>query len=139
MTPGQPIQMAILVALLAVPVVVCFVIRKRFQGVQGFALAVVISAALLSGAVIVQWLSYGWYLEQQIAPLDRNGDGVWTPEEEATWTEEDKRNMDTFIGDGGRNVFAAIVFPVLSAAYSLTVVTVYWIFMAVKRRRVKHA
>lgn len=138
MTFGQLVQIAILIALLSVPVVVCFGIRKRFRGVKGFALAFVISATLMSAAVIVRWLGYDWYLEQQIAPLDRNGDGVWTPDEEATWTQEDKRNMDAYFGDGGRNVFAAIIFPAFSAAYSLAVVTIYWLFMALKQRQGKH-
>jgi hypothetical protein len=138
MTFGQLMQIAILIALLSVPIVVCFGIRKRLQGVKGFALAVVISAALMSGAVIIQWVGYDWYLEQQIAPLDRNSDGVWTPDEEATWTKEDKRNMDAYFGDGGRNVFAAIIFPSFSAVYSLTVVTMCWLFMAVRQRRDEH-
>ncbi len=139
MTTGQVIQIAILTALLSVPVVICVGIRKRFQGVKGFALAVAISAALMSGVVIVQWLGYDWYLEQQIAPLDRNGDGVWTPDEEATWTSEDKRNMEAYFGDGGRNVFAAILFPAFSTAYSLMVAGMYWWLMAVKQRRAEHA
>lgn len=137
MAPDQLIRIAIFVALLSVPVVVCFGIRKRIRGFKGFALSFVISAALMSGAVLGQWLGYSWYLEYQIAPLDRNGDGFWTPDEEATWTKEDRRNMDSYFGDGGRNVFAAIIFPTFSAAYSLAVVTVYWLFMAVKQRRDK--
>lgn len=138
MTLGQVIQIATFLALLFVPVIVCSGIRKRIRGFKGFALSFAISAALMSGAVVVQWVGYDWYLEQQIAPLDRNGDGFWTLDEEATWTKEDRRNMDSYFGDGGRNVFAAIIFPAFSATYSLAVVTIYWLFMAVIQRRGKH-
>jgi hypothetical protein len=139
MTLGQLIQIATFLALLSVPVVVCIWIRKRIRGFKGFALSFAISAALMSGAIIVQWIGYDWYLEQQIAPLDRNGDGFWTSDEESTWTKEDRRNMDSYFGDGGRNVFAAIIFPAFSATYSLAVVTIYWLFMAAKQRRGKHS
>jgi hypothetical protein len=139
MTSSQIIQTVVLLSLLSVPVFISFIIRKRFNGVKGFVLAFVISAGLMSGTVVFQWLSYDWYLEQQIAPLDRNGDGVWTPDEEAAWTKEDRRNMDAYFGDGGRNVFAAIIFPLFSAAYSFAIVAIYWLVTAVKHRRVKHA
>ena len=54
MTTGQFTQIAILIALLLVPVFACFGIRKRFQGAKGFALAVVMFATLMTGVVIAQ-------------------------------------------------------------------------------------
>jgi hypothetical protein len=131
---GQIIQIAIFVALLSVPIFICLAIRRRFQGIKGFILAVVISTVLMSIVVIIQWLGYDWLLEQKITPLDRNGDGLWAPDEEATWTKEDRRNIDFYFGDGGRNVFAVFVFPALSAVYSLAIATFYWLVMAFKKR-----
>lgn len=134
---GPLLQFVFVIGLLSVPVMVCVAVRKRFRGIKGFAAAVIASAALMSGAVIVQWWCYDWYLERQIAPLDRNGDGLWTPDEEVTWTKEDRRLLSTYHGDGGRNVFAVFVWPALSVAYSIAVAAMYWLALAVKRRRAK--
>lgn len=72
MTLGQLVQVTILITLLCVPIVVSMGTRRRFQGGKAFVLACVISITLMSGAVVVQWLGYHWYLERQIAPLDSN-------------------------------------------------------------------
>jgi hypothetical protein len=55
-----------------------------------------------------------YLLELQIAPLDLDGDGIWSPAEEATWTAEDRRRLAAHFGDGGRNVFALLVPPVVA-------------------------
>lgn len=119
---------------LLIPIFVSFVIRKRLQGVKGFFLVVAISSVIMSTITIAQVVIYNWNLEQKIAPLDRNGDGFWTPDEEATWTEQDHKNMRAYIGDGGRNVFAVFVFPIFSLLYSFLVVTVYWGVVAINRK-----
>ncbi len=112
-------------------------LRKRFPGLVGFVLAVVISTSIMSGVVITQVLGYKLYLEHKVALLDRNGDGFWTPDETVTWTEEDRKTMDAFIGDGGRNAFAVIMFPAFSLLYSLSIASGYWLFSAAKPGRKK--
>lgn len=62
--------------LLVIPVLLAFVIRKRIQGVGAFILIVGISSLLMSSVVIINVVIYNWYLEEQIAPLDRDGDGI---------------------------------------------------------------
>lgn len=120
MEVSQFVYLVVFTALLAVPVFTCTLVRKRFRGLSGIALVVIVSSVVMSSVVIIQQLSYDWYLEQQIAPLDRNGDGFWTDVEQSTWTDQDYKNMEAHIGDGGRNVFSAIVFPIFSIVYSLS-------------------
>lgn len=121
--------------LLFVPVVTSALVQKKYARIAGFLLAAVLSSVLMSSAVITTWLVSEWRLEQRIAVLDRDGDGFFSPDEETTWTEEERHSMDVHIGDGGRNVFAAIIFPVFSAAYSFIVVGVYWVVSMFKQRR----
>ncbi len=116
---------------------VAFVIRKRTGGIRAFFLVVGISAFVMSSAVIAQVAIYNGYLEEQIAALDRDGDGIWSSDEKTTWTEQDHKNMNAYIGDGGQNVFALMIFPVLSVIYSLVATSVFWMAVALanKRRR----
>jgi uncharacterized membrane protein len=107
-----------LFVLLLIPVATAAVVRKRFSGVAAFVAITVISSVLMSGLVVAQWWAENNYLEQQIASLDRDGDGFWSPDEKATWTAQDLRHMAAYIGDGGRNVFALLVAPALSTVYS---------------------
>ena len=135
MTTFQILHIAVYIVLSCVPVAVAYTVRKRLTGLVGFGLVVVLSSVLMSGVVIVQWLGYDSYLEAKIAPLDRNGDGSWSDDEIATWSEEDHKYMDSYIGDGGRNVFAAIIFPVFSLAYSFIVASIYWLVIYIRSRR----
>jgi hypothetical protein len=75
-----------------------------------------------------------YYLELEIAKLDRDGDGFWSDDEQLTWTGEDRANLERHIGDGGRNVFSAIIFPIFSACYSLIIVSTWWLVVYLKRR-----
>jgi len=115
------------IALLGVPFVFSYSIRKRFKGVYGFCMVVGLSSILMCSVVVVQWLVSDWYLESKIAPLDRDGDGFWSEGETATWTAEDHKNMEIHFGDGGRNVFVVIIFPFFSLLYSFISTLVYWL------------
>lgn len=135
MTTIQVIHIAVYIVLSFVPIAVAYKVRKRLTGVGGFGLVVVLSSVLMSGVVIAQWLGYDSYLDYRVSPLDRNGDGFWSDDEEATWSEEDHKNMDLYIGDGGRNVFAVIIFPMFSFAYSFIVSSIYWFVIYIRSRR----
>lgn len=115
--------MAILFALV-IPLITTAIVRKRFSGMAAFGLIVVVSFLLMSGLIMAKWWVHHWSLEQQIAPLDRDGDGFWSAAEKATWTEQDHQNMAAYMGDGGRNVFAILVAPVLALIYSIMVASV---------------
>ncbi len=118
------VAIAMLLGLMMVPWVTMVMVRKRFSGMTAFVLVVVISFAVISSAIMAQWWIYNGYLEQQIAPLDLDGDGFWSAAEKATWTEQDHQNMAAYIGDGGRNVFVFFVAPVLSLLYATGVACV---------------
>ena len=120
--------------LFCVPFVVAYKVRKKTKGVLGFAKGVVFSTLIMSGIGILLWFGYSIYLEILISPLDRNGDGFWSPEDEATWTEQDRKNMDTFFGDGGRNVFAVFIFPIISLLFSFSVMTLCWLMLFIKSK-----
>ncbi|MGF1461480.1 MAG: hypothetical protein ACFBSG_20940 [Leptolyngbyaceae cyanobacterium] len=116
--------MFLLLVLVLVPFITAFLVRQRFTGKVAFVGIVVVSSLMMSSLVIVQWWAYNAHLERQIAPLDRDGDGFWSTAEQETWTEQDRQNMAAYIGDGGRNVWAIGVAPVLSVAYSTGVAAV---------------
>ena len=121
--------------LLFVPVLTSMLVRKKFLRVGGFLLSVVLSSFLMSSTVVAHWLAFDWYLAKKIEVLDRDGDGFWSPEEEATWTTEERENLETHIGDGGRNVFSAIIFPVFSVVYSVVAAGVYWGVVTIRQRK----
>jgi len=135
----QIFQFLVLLVLLLVPIFTYRLFRKYFRGLSGFVLTVVVSALIMSFVVIVRWLGYDWYLEQQIAPLDRNSDGFWTLDEEATWTEQDFKNMSIYIGDGGGNVFAIFIYPAFSLLYSTLIVSLYWLVNLIQFKRTENA
>ena len=126
---------AIYLLILVVPFMVAYWIRKRAISIRSFSLVVVVSTAIMSGVVIVQWLGYDLYLDSKVASLDRNGDGFWSAEETATWSASDQKYMDAYIGDGGRNVFAVIIFPILSVIYSFLVSLLYFFLAWLVSRR----
>ena len=121
--------------LLLVPVALSLFIRKKNQGIVGYFCTVILSTALMSGTVIGFWLWSDWSLENKVKVLDRNGDGVWSPQEEATWSSEEKEILQAHMGDGGQSVFAAIVFPIFSIIYSLVLVGSYWAIANISNRR----
>ncbi|GAA6136245.1 hypothetical protein NBRC116188_30360 [Oceaniserpentilla sp. 4NH20-0058] len=131
----QALYIGLYAVLLVVPFCVAYYFRKRFTGILSLLSVIAISAILMSGIVIAQWLGYDWYLGYKIAPLDRDGDGIWSADEAATWPPEDHKNMDSYIGDGGRNVFAAIIFPLFSLVYSTAATLFYWLIAWLVSRR----
>ena len=128
----------IYISLLAVPFGVAYKVRERFKGGAGFCIIVVLSTVLMSSTVIALWIGNDWYLETEVAKLDRNGDGFWSQNETESWTPDEQKTMDSYIGDGGRNVFAAIIFPIFSLAYSTVMASIYWL-VATLRMRYKNA
>lgn len=128
MSLEQMIYLVIAMLLLLVPLLLCYLLRKRSKGALAFMILVGMSAFIMSSVVIAQWAAFNWSLESKIETLDRDGNGVWSQQETDTWTEEDHKNMDTYIGDGGRNVFAVIIFPIVALIYSLLIVSLYWMF-----------
>jgi hypothetical protein len=46
--------------------------------------------------------------------------GSWSSADELSWSAEERRVVDSYFGDGGRNVFALFV-PLLIAIYSSAV------------------
>lgn len=109
---------------LVIPLITTALVRKRLSGAAAFLCIVVVSSLAIYGLIVAQWWTHNGYLEQQIAPLDRDGDGFWSDAEKATWTEQDHRHMAAYIGDGGRNVFALWVAPVWALLYSTVVAAV---------------
>jgi len=135
MEPIQILYSAIYFLLLGVPFIVAYWIRKRAVSIRSFSLAVFVSAAVMSGVVIAQWLAYDLYLDYKVAALDRNGDGFWSGKETGTWSVSDQKYMDAYIADGGRNVFAAIIFPILSLIYAILASSLYFFIVWLVYRR----
>jgi hypothetical protein len=134
----QALYIAIYISLLTVPFFIAYKFRKRIRSFTGICLVVGLSSTLMSSVVIMLWLGNDWYLDVKIAQLDRNGDGFWSDSETKTWSPDEQKLMDSYIGDGGRNVFAAIIFPFLSVAYSILVALLFW-SVATLRLRYKNA
>ncbi|NVK29780.1 MAG: hypothetical protein HWE20_02165 [Gammaproteobacteria bacterium] len=123
---------------LAIPIFfVCVWVRGRKRGFVGFAMAVFLSAALISAIPILLLLIDEWHLEQEIALLDRDGDGIWSIDEQRSWTEEESKNMAYYIGDGGRKLGVFIMFPQLALIISTVVASLYWLWKLFCPRRIK--
>ena len=124
------ITISLLLILLLVPWATAALVRKYVAGFGAAVLTVGISVVLMTGLILALWWVDNWQLAQQIAPLDRDGDGFWSTAEQATWTAQDHKNMAAYIGDGGRNVFAFAIAPAFALMYSGMVAAI-----AGKRRR----
>ncbi|MFC3532131.1 hypothetical protein ACFOLG_08015 [Vogesella facilis] len=103
-------------------------------------------AALLSFFVI-STISIGllaldnWSTQQQVDRMDRDHDGFFSPDEQASWSAKERKVMDHYIGDGGRNVFGGIIVPVAGLIYSVACAVTFELFAwggrFLKRRRSK--
>ncbi len=124
------IAIALLSILLIMPWAISALVRRYVTGFSAVVLTVGISVVLMTGLILALWWVDNWQLAQQIAPLDRDGDGFWSTAEQATWTAQDHKNMAAYIGDGGRNVFAFAIAPAFALMYSGMVAAI-----AGKRRR----
>jgi hypothetical protein len=134
----ESLYIIIYISLLVVPFLAAYKVRGRFKGVAGFCIVVSLSSVIMSSSVIGLWLGNDWYLEAKVAELDRDGDGFWSDNETESWTQDEQKTMDSYIGDGGRNVFSVIIFPIFSFIYSIAVASIYWL-VAIFRLRYKHA
>ncbi len=128
----------LLLIFLSMPFLVIVTVRERFNGFIGFALCAVLSSVLMATPGVVIWLGIDYHFEQKVAPLDRDGDGFWSDDEEATWTKEEKKHLEQYkryIGDNGRNVFALVLFSIFSTCFSFLVVSGWWLIAYFKQSR----
>ena len=120
------------------PFAICKYTFKKDIGIKGFILAFIFSVLFMCLIVVLIWFINALILEYKISFLDRDGDGFWSTDEQSTWTEAEKQNMDRYIGDGGRNLFTFFLFPIFSIIYSLIITSIYKLtFMPIKKRFVK--
>lgn len=110
-----------------IPFLVSYIIRKRYKNIFACVVAVLLSTFLMSGVSLSALMLDKMALEQEIAPLDRDGDGMYSPQEEANWTDRERKSMQRFIGDGGRNVFAVFFLPVFSFVCASIFICIYWL------------
>jgi hypothetical protein len=83
----------------------------------------------------VYWLLF--YLAEYVLELQFREivpGGEWTDADALAWTVSERRVVDTYFGDGGRNVFALVV-PFLLLAYSMLLWILARGFYAAFRRR----
>ncbi|MGD8841821.1 MAG: hypothetical protein PVI70_19590 [Gammaproteobacteria bacterium] len=118
---------------LAIPFLLLFAVRRPAALLPRAALLLFGSAAAMSLLVICLW----WYLDDALIDylrvLDRNGDGIWSESEVASFSESERAWYQLALDDGARNLFALYVYPVFSLTYS-TVVIGGWLLFIVFRR-----
>lgn len=109
------------------PFFVAYKVRKRIKGASALFLSIFLSFILMILFVFIPWLGFDWYLDFQVAKLDRNSDGFFAYDEIETWTQDEQATWDRYIGDGGRNTFLFMLFPIFSVVYSTVVGLFYWL------------
>ena len=67
--------------------------------------------------------------QQVIDRMDRNHDGIFSIEEEASWSVEERKAMDHYIGDGGRNIAGVIIIPGVGLIYSIFCAVMAHVFL----------
>src|SRR2546422_2657253 len=77
---------------------------------------VLASVALCTVAFWLVFLFADYILERQFHEIVPSGE--WTPSDELTWTDSQRRVVEAYFGDGGRNVFALFA-PLLLSLYSV--------------------
>jgi hypothetical protein len=120
------------VAILAAgPVLTLVLLRSRGAALRGILKYTVVSVVACSVAFWLAFFAWDYVLElrfRQIVP-----DGSWTPAEEAEWSEAERRIVDPYFGDGGRNV-AALLIPMPLVVYSSLVWLIAWFISAARER-----
>lgn len=76
-------------------------------------------------AVPVANLNY--QLDTLVQALDRNDDGLISPDEEITWSDTAKRADYLWAADGGRNVFGYLLSPIFAAVYTTGIFAVFYL------------
>jgi len=131
----QIISIIVFVILLFVPIYIFHKLRYKYNGVTLFTFSIFLSVIIMSSVVILRWYSYDLYLDYQVSFLDRDGDGIWSNIEQATWSNKEKEYHHLYFSDGGRNVFAIFMFPIFSLMYSILSTTIYWIILKIKTKK----
>ncbi|ELP5730762.1 hypothetical protein ABMX92_18250 [Vibrio vulnificus] len=121
------LYLLIWICIFSAPVFVCLLVRKRSIRFKAWLTSFIVSWGFMVLAVFVLWLGYDLYISYKMGLLDIDGDGMWSNQEMESWTEDDHNTMKRHFGDGGRNVFALFIFPILSLLYSLLVTVMYWL------------
>ncbi len=135
----QIVSIILFIILLFIPIATFYKLRNRFNGFTLFTFSIALSFIIMSGLVIIRWYCYDLYLEYQISFLDRDGDGIWSNIEQASWSQEERKYHDKYFADGGRNVFAIFMFPIFSFVYSILTISIYSIILRIKKRKGKNS
>lgn len=118
---------------LAIPFLLPVVVRRPAALLPRAALLLFGSAAAMSLTVICLW----WFLDNALVDhlqaLDRNGDGIWSESEQASWSERERAYYQLALDDGARNLFALYVYPLFSLTYSVVVVGGWLLFIVFRR------
>lgn len=115
---------------LAIPFILAIKVRVPESPLPRAGVLVFGSAAAMSLAVIAVWYALDLVLIEFLQDLDRDGDGVWSEAEEATWSARERAHYELAIDDGARNLFALYVYPVFSLTYSAIVIGGWMLFTA---------
>ena len=135
MSPFQIYSILLFGLTLYIPIYVFMKIRNNFNGLALFTFSIFLSVILMSTIMILRWWFYDLYLDYQISFLDLDHNGIWTPEETATWSTKEKGIYHAYFADGGRNVFAIFMFPIFSVFYSLISITIYGLYTKRKNNK----
>ncbi len=106
---------------LFIPILVRAGIGMQEKRIIRIALWWLVSASAMAILVIAAWKYLDISLEQHLLALDRNGDSVWTDEEQKSWSKTDWSYYNLAMADGGRNVFSFFVFPIFSLIYTFII------------------
>ena len=131
----QIFSIILFIILLFIPIFIFHQLRYKFNSFTLFTFSIFISFILMSTIVIFRWYIYDLYLEYQVSFLDRDGDGIWSREEQEAWSEDEIKYYDTHFADGGRNVFAVLIFPMFSFIYSMLSIFIYWTILKIRKRK----
>jgi hypothetical protein len=134
MSAFQIYSIALFICTLLIPFYTFNKLHDKFNGMSLFTFSIFISVISMSIIIILRWYFYDFYLEYHLSILDYNHDGIYTPEETSNWNDTDKKIYTTYIADGGRNVFAFIMFPIFAFLYSIISISIYSIILRFKQK-----
>ena len=113
------------IGFLITPFVFLFIsgVSRRFVAVLiKYALSIIVMYLF----IVVPLYNLNYQLDHIVESLDRNQDGWVTPDEKATWTSEEIRARDKWVGDGARNVFGYFVSPIFASIYCAMLFGVFY-------------
>jgi hypothetical protein len=120
-------------AVLAVGPVAIFTLKHLlWRRATGFLSFLLVAVVVCSAAYWVLFSAAEYVLYQQFQSVVPEGE--WSPTDEASWTDSQRRVVDSYFGDGGRNVLALLA-PLLLAANAMAVWALSLLVNAVFPRR----